>query len=311
MTTRRHFLTSTAAGGAALAISRAGMAADPAPGTEDGWIDAHVHVWTPDTDRYPLAEGFTREKMNPPRFTPADLLAECRPHGVGRVVLIQMSFYRFDNAFMLDTMRDHPGVFSGVAVIDENGDDVPGTMARLAERGVRGFRLHANRATVGTWADSPGMKQMWKTGAEKGLSMCCLSNPDALPAIRQQCQAFPGTPVVIDHFSRIGTSGAIDQGDLDNLLRLAEFDSVHVKLSAFYALGAKAAPYTDLGPMIRQLRDAYGAERLMWATDCPYQVQNGHTYGASIALIRDRLDFLTDDDREWILRKTAAKVFFS
>ena len=27
--------------------------------------------------------------------------------------------------------------------------------------------------------------------------------------------------------------------------------------------------------MIRRLRDAFGAERLMWATDCPYQVQTG------------------------------------
>ena len=96
----------------------------------------------------------------------------------------------------------------------------------------------------------------------------------------------PETPVVIDHFSRIGVSGTIEQTDLDNLLRLADFDTVYVKTSAFYALGEKKAPYLDLGPMIRQVRDAYGAERLMWATDCPFQVQNGHTYGESIALVR-------------------------
>ena len=33
--------------------------------------------------------------------------------------------------------------------------------------------------------------------------------------------------------------------------------------------------------MIRTLRDAFGANRLMWATDCPYQVQDGHTYADS------------------------------
>ena len=32
---------------------------------------------------------------------------------------------------------------------------------------------------------------------------------------------------------------------------------------------------------------------------------------ASIALIRDRLDFLTADDRTWLLRKTAEKVYFA
>jgi predicted TIM-barrel fold metal-dependent hydrolase len=76
-------------------------------------------------------------------------------------------------------------------------------------------------------------------------------------------------------------------------------------------LGARTPPYADLAPMIRQLRDAYGAARLMWASDCPFQVQEGRTYRDSIALIRDRLDFLSAEDKRWMLRKTAEKVFFS
>ena len=63
--------------------------------------------------------------------------------------------------------------------------------------------------------------------------------------------------------------------------------------------------------MIRELGDAYGAERLMWATDCPFQVMKGHTYGDSIALVRDQLDFLSDSDRDWMLRGTAERVFFT
>jgi hypothetical protein len=39
-------------------------------------------------------------------------------------------------------------------------------------------------------------------------------------------------------------------------------------------------------------------------------VQDGHTYEASIALIRDRVDFLSDGDRRQMLRGTAEKVFF-
>ena len=33
-------------------------------------IDAHSHVWTPDTARYPLAAGFVKENMRPASFTP-------------------------------------------------------------------------------------------------------------------------------------------------------------------------------------------------------------------------------------------------
>ena len=48
--------------------------------------------------------------------------------------------------------------------------------------------------------------------------------------------------------------------------------------------------------MIKECRDSFGAERLMWASDCPFQVDPGHNYHDSIALIRDRLDFLTSSD---------------
>jgi hypothetical protein len=49
----------------------------------------------------------------------------------------------------------------------------------------------------------------------------------------------------------------------------------------------------------------------MWASDCPFQVDPGHNYHDSIALIRDRLDFLTAEDKDWMLRGTAEKVFFA
>lgn len=303
---RRAFLQTTAL--AALAPAGA-FAAAPA---RRGYIDAHVHVWTPDTERYPLADGFTKEKdMKPPSFTPAELFAHCRPQGVDRVVLVQMSFYQFDNRYMLDAIKEHPGTFSGIGIVDEAKSGVRETMQALATQGVRGFRLYTSREKAEAWSRSDGMKRMWSYAAEAGLSMCLLANPDALPAVQRMCAAYPRTPVVIDHCARIGVSGTIPPTDLDNLCRLAEFEHTHVKTSAFYALGAKKAPHTELAPMIRRLRDAYGASRLMWASDCPYQVQGAHTYAASIALIRDRLDFLTAEERDWILRKTAEKVFFA
>jgi predicted TIM-barrel fold metal-dependent hydrolase len=125
------------------------------------------------------------------------------------------------------------------------------------------------------------------------------------------CCNFPKTRVVIDHFARIGMKGPVRQHDLDNLSCLASLPQIHVKTSAFYALGKKKAPYTDMAPLVRGLRDRFGASRLMWASDCPFQVQDGHTYSDSIALIRDRLAFLSAEDKEWMLRKTAEKVFFS
>jgi predicted TIM-barrel fold metal-dependent hydrolase len=65
-------------------------------GNKVNYIDAHVHVWTPDIAHYPLAEGYKRENMQPRSFTPEELFKHSRPAGVNRINLIQMSFYAFD-----------------------------------------------------------------------------------------------------------------------------------------------------------------------------------------------------------------------
>ena len=306
---RRTFLRSTALGVVAPIVSKV-TAADQIT-APNRFIDAHVHVWTPDVNRYPLAKGVKREDMVPRSFTPSELFAQCRPEGVGRIVLIQMIFYGTDNRYMLDSIAAHPEQFRGVAVIDETQAGACDEMRRLATLGVRGFRLYTDKKAAESWSDSPAMKAMWSCAADTGQAMCLLADPEALPAIHRMCAQFPKTHVVIDHFARIGMRGEVQSGDVDNLCRIADFKNTFVKTSAFYALGKKKPPYKDLGPLIRRLRDAFGAERLMWASDCPYQVQDGHTYADSIALIRDRLDFLSPDDEEWMLRKTAERVFFS
>lgn len=275
-----------------------------------GYIDAHAHVWTPDAKQYPLASGFQRENIRPPSFTPKELMDHARPSGVDRVVLIQVSFYGFDNAYMLDAIRDFPGHFSGVAVVDSSVARPQEKMRDLAGNGVRGFRIKPGKSPVNEWLGSDGMAAMWKYAADSGLAICPLIHPPFLPALHEMCTKYPDTTVVIDHFARVGIDGEIRESELTELCRLASFKNTYVKTSAFYALGERKAPYTDLGPMIRRLRNAFGPERLMWATDCPFQVQGGHTFSDSIELIRDRLDFFSEGDREWILRKTAEKVFF-
>src|SRR5262245_36644374 len=49
------------------------------------YIDAHSHVWSPDTKRWPLAAGQTRDDLKPPSFTPEELFALAEPERVGRV----------------------------------------------------------------------------------------------------------------------------------------------------------------------------------------------------------------------------------
>jgi predicted TIM-barrel fold metal-dependent hydrolase len=222
-----------------------------------------------------------------------------------------MSFYRFDNSYMLDTIGRFPGVFRGVAIIDSETPHPQDRMRALAKEGVRGFRITPGAMPVDSWLSTKGMDAMWRCAAEENLAICPLIGPEFLPAIEPMCERHPNTRVVIDHFARIGMTGTIDEPHLERLCAMARFPRLCVKTSAFYALGAKKAPYEDLGPMIRRLLNSFGANRLMWASDCPFQVEQGHTYRESIELIRDRLAFLSEDDRQWLLRRTAEAIYFS
>lgn len=273
-------------------------------------VDAHSHIWTRDVDRFPLAAGKTVADLRPPSFTAEELLEAGRAVGVRRVVLIQHSVYHaYDNSYLVDAARRYPGIFSVVGMVDERKGDPGAEMRRLLGRNVLGFRI-APRGRDADWLTTSGMRAMWECAADTGQAMCCLIDPRYLPGVAGMCERYPDTTVVIDHLGRIGTDGVIHDEHVDSLCALARCANAYVKVSAFYALGQKAPPYLDLVPLIRRVYDAFGADRLMWATDAPYQLNPPHSYEASICLIREHLDFLSDTDREWLLRKTAEQVFF-
>jgi predicted TIM-barrel fold metal-dependent hydrolase len=307
MTRREAIQMGTMAVGVAALASTA-LGQDDLP-----WIDAHSHIWPPETDKFPLANGQTKKDLNPPSFTDDELMAIVRPEGVGRVVLIQHSGYHlFDNSYLIDAVRRHPKMFRIVGMVDDHKPGAGPEMKKLLPQGVTGFRItpFIRKEQPEKWLETPGMQEMWKTGAETKQAMCCLINAEQLPGVDMMCERHPETPCVIDHFARIGVDGQMRDEDIKRLTRLARHKHTSVKISAYYALGQKKPPHTELIPMIRRLYEAFGAQRLMWASDSPYQIQGENNYKASISLVRDKLDFVSADERQWLLRKTAERVFF-
>jgi predicted TIM-barrel fold metal-dependent hydrolase len=281
------------------------------PPTEP-YIDAHSHIWTPDVAHYPLAEGFHVGDMKPPSFTAEELLATCRPSGVGRVNLIQMSFYAFDNSYMLAMIKLYPERFVGTAIVVPLGPDPGAAMRGLLPAGVRAFRIAPNYSKLppSRWLEPPGYAAMFAAAAETGQALSCLIDPHAFAEVDRMCGRFPETTVIIDHLGRIGVDGTIRDADVDALCALAKHPKVTIKVGAFYALGAKKAPYDDLAPLVRRVVKAYGSGRCMWETDCPFQVERDR-YVDSLNFIKNRLDFLNADDKAWLLGKTAERVLFA
>lgn len=312
---RRKLLRATAAtvlGGVAIATHSKQEASEPPKFL--GAIDAHSHVWSHDTNKYLFGKWVEKDKVDP-AFTPADLLEIARASGVERVVLIQHAPYHgYDNSYILDCAREHPGVFSVVAMIDERQPELRQRLKKLRDAGARGIRIgptnHADRTPNDdppNWLKAAGIQTLWKQAAEMNIAVCPLLGSEFLPTLDPMCAQHPETTCVIDHFGHIDMQG---KASVKSLTRLARHPNVYVKVSAFYKFGDQKAPYDDLLPMMRTVVDAFGPQRLMWGSDCPYQLRNDNNYADALALIRDGCDFLSDGDKQAILRDTAARVFF-
>jgi predicted TIM-barrel fold metal-dependent hydrolase len=312
---RRAFLQLAAATAALATTERIGWSENL------GYVDAHSHLWSTERTRYPLRPGASEAAVVPKGFTPGEFFSHARPEGVNRVVVIGHTVhFGFDATYMTDLLKARPGEIAVQAYLDHSDPNVTARMAELKRQGVKAFRLRLLDPWQSFFPDSHPIMKAYQFAAAQQRVICPLTNPDWLPQLDRLSETFPATTVVIDHFARIGIDGfgkvppvpgTIRPEDVANLVKLARHPGIHVKLSAFYALGRRTPPYEDMLPLIKELVAAFGPERLMWGSDCPYQLASPHTYRASIAVIRDRVDGVSEEDREWLLRKTAERVFFT
>src|SRR5688500_3782981 len=99
MTLTRRAFGALAMGGIASALaSRTAKAAASVPALPAGAIDCHIHIVGPQS-KYPMA---ANRAYTPPEATAADLRKLRMEIGVPRQVVVQPSFYGYDNSCTLD-----------------------------------------------------------------------------------------------------------------------------------------------------------------------------------------------------------------
>ncbi|MAG37105.1 MAG: amidohydrolase [Dehalococcoidia bacterium] len=286
-------------------------------------VDAHIHVWSADTDSYPLAPGFDETDLWLPSFTPEDHAQYSQVVGSVRMNLVQMTWYGLDHSYIVDLIARDPQTFVGTGIVSAVSDvklpDPDKAMVALADRGIYAFRVRGGQSQPplgdsSRWLDRPGYEQMFAAGAEHNLALSFLMSVGDIPELDRMCRRFPETPVIIDHVCGIRIrDGIFPEADVRALCALARHKRVMVKLGPFQALGDGKAPYLDLLPLIRRVVDAFGPERCMWESDSGGPIpmaEPRRDYPAAIALIRDHADFLSATDKEAILVTTAERFFF-
>lgn len=266
-------------------------------------IDPHVHIWKNDP-AYPWAPGITPPKDDQ---TPDMLIANMRSSGVEQAVIIQVRYYMFDNRYVRDTVEKYPRYFIGVCRVDPRDPAAPDHLSKLVkEEKFQGVRISPNGTPAGEWiTDMSLMQPLWKRCQDLKIPMTVLSPITNIPSVAKLVEKFPDLTVVIDHMA----DTPLDQPqELNHLLALARYPKVFVKISHTWALSKQNYPWTDAHSHVKRLYEAFGPKRLMWASDWPMSEQKT-TYSSTLSSVRDDMKFLNDDDRSWILGKTAERVW--
>src|SRR5438105_13222765 len=140
--TRREFTQLGAASLVASAVPQMANAAGPLADMPAGAIDCHNHIVGPQS-KYPMAADRT---YTPPEASVVQLLALRKELGVARNVIVQPSFYGFDNSCLVDALAELGPSARGIAVVPQSISNAE--LQRLWHAGVTGVRLNLAPARI-------------------------------------------------------------------------------------------------------------------------------------------------------------------
>lgn len=273
-----------------------------------GIVDSHVHVFAADAEPYPW---HPLSPIRPDVTVPVEsLIATMDAAGVDHAVIIQHSCYGYDNRYILDCAKTDPARFCAVVKVHPLAPESPDVLRRLAlDHGAQGLRLQTTLDPQANWLDSPDTFPLWQAAADLGMVVGILLDPPQMGQAETIIQRFPQVKVIIDHIGRVDVGQPPEHPYFQTLLGLSRFPNTYVKLSGFYALSRQPYPYLDLQPHVAALWDAFGPQRLMWATDFPLLVRAGEPYEAALNIFDHHLPSATPEEREWLMGQTALSLF--
>jgi predicted TIM-barrel fold metal-dependent hydrolase len=137
---------------------------------------------------------------------------------------------------------------------------------------------------------------------------------------------FPRLPIILDHcgvglaLPLVGTIAPTRAGSatplladrlaqLDQVIAMAEYPNLALKWAHAVAfLSAEPYPHRDVVRHLRRVLDAFGPERVLWASD---YTQNrsltGQSWTATVQYLRDT-EALSETEKEWLLGRAARRV---
>jgi predicted TIM-barrel fold metal-dependent hydrolase len=296
MPTRRDFASGFGAGLLLAADDRSSTHAQTAtPRARRLIVDAQVHLWKKESPDFKWEPGATRPEL--PEFTVEQLLPLMDEAGVDRVIIVPPQLMGERNDYGIEIASRYPNRF---AVMGRFPVANPKAADRLAtwkqQRGMLGVRLTFVGHEAKLLTDG-GADWFWPAADKAGVPVM-LQAPGNLPRFASVAERHPALALIIDH---IGMSNSIPiaQSATDSIA-LAKYPNVSVKMKAGSQWAPEPYPYPSMNVQLRRVFEAFGPRRCHWETDITQTFSQGG-YRQRISHFTEALDFLSEDDKDWIM----------
>jgi predicted TIM-barrel fold metal-dependent hydrolase len=297
-------------------------------------IDSHLHVWAGDSESkmYPYADGqIPPESIRNLASFESLLKKYMVPNNIDGALIVQPINHKYDHSYVSTAIRTYPSKFKGMLLHDPtlNVHDAISRLEELVLQGFVGVRFNPylwpktiNSVDGGSqWepmSTSGSGLEVYKRCGELHMPvgiMCFQGLALHYKDIVQLLELSPQTIMILDHFAftsipkqKDNESKQIsDEQQFQQLISLAKYPNVHVKISALFRLN-DSSPYTNVyKDRFVPLLEAYGSNRLMYGSDFPFVTEQPPERYQMYELVADWISDSTD--RHNIMSGTAERLF--
>ena len=300
--TRRQFLQSTGAGSLVLGLNRPNVTAVE-EATRPRRVDSHLHCFAGTMDpRFPYHD---RAVYRPDESATPEHLLRCMADAqVDYGIIVHPEPYQDDHRYLEHCLRIGKGRLKGTLLLfaDRDGslDQLPGLCKRLD---VVAVRVHAYAADRLPPFGKPELRRLWQLATDHGLAVQLHFEPKYAAGFEPLIREFAKTTVIIDHLGRPFQATPEEHAAV---VRWAKFDNTVMKLSSI-PLPAEV-PDRNIGAVIRQLTDAWGAGRMIYGGGFSANA-TGKSYNDEFERARSFLTHISRDDQAMIFGETAMRLF--
>ena len=267
--------------------------------------DAQVHLWEPERPDRPWRK-LERPPHRPNGFSAEEMLNEMDVAGVDRAVIVPPTWAGENNDWALDVAARYPKRFAVVGRFDAQAVDAREQLRGwLKPKGMLGVRMSFHVKPFVDWLDDGSLDWFWADCERLQLPVSALV-PGMAGKLRPALERHPALKVLLPHMAcPLDTHLPESFAALDDVLGLARFPNVFVMVSSAPCFSNEAYPFRDLAPYLRRIYDVYGPRRMLWGADLS---RLRGTYKQCLDQFRYELDFLSAEDKEWILGRALAEV---